>query len=319
MSQRNPEKILQIFDNNDLEDPEERRICLFTLNDYFGAVFTEVGEQLDFGTSDYDGSIGHQWNKASSRLEEVDSVEILGEYYEALNAIDSLRGNCAHDFNDFPPAEPIESARDTAPEWAEWIREAADDYEEYQESLTATEALVQVGERALDNIPEDKVEYTSYFQKRATDLRNQATDLDDNLQSFRDDEEITKDLVEVISEILEWERDKNQLIEEIEGWKQQEAERLEMEDRAENTYNFIVLDEVDEYDRIVLIKNQVGQPDHSYSITISNCPISDEEMNYLRNLESNEEVQLWMGSKMYRNRNGRINHEDIIKEVVDMP
>lgn len=318
MPQRDPEEILTIFDDFDLETPEKRRIALFTLNDYFGAVLAEVGEQLDFRTSDYKMSIGHQWDKASSRLEEVDSVEISGEYYSTLETISGLRGDYAHNFRDYPPVDPIESARETAPNWAGWIREAADEYEEYQESLTASEALVQVGQRSLDNTLEDWYGYPPRFSEQAKSLNSRAENLEKDLQSFRDDEEVTKELVEVISDIMEWERDKNQFVEDVETWEQEEAERRERIDRAENTYNFMVVDEAREYDSIAVVKHEFGEPDDTYTFTISNCPISEEEMDYLRDLEVNDEVRLWIGSEMYRNKRGRFDHEDIIKEVVDM-
>lgn len=302
----------------DIEEPEERRICLFILNDYFGAVFAEVAEQLDFSPSDYDSSIYHQWNKASSRLEQVEEIEVPGEDYRILETISGLRGDYAHDFRDHPPANPIESAREIAPGWADWIRGAADEYEEFQESLTATEALIQVGERALNDTLKDWTNYPNLFSDRARSLNSQADNLEEELQSFRDDDEVTKELVEAISDILEWERDRNQFEEELEKWEQEEAERRERLDRAENTYNFVVVDEADEYDSISVVKHQIGEPDTMYTFTISNCPISDEEMWYLRDLDGDDEVRLWIGSTMYRDRNGRIDHEDIVKEVVNM-
>jgi len=318
MSQRDPREILLIFDDLDLNAPEERRIALFTLNDYFGAVFTDIGGQLDFRPSDFGHSIGHQWDKASSRLEAVDSVEVPGEYHRTLESISGLRGDYAHNFRDYPPVDPIESARETAPDWADWIRGAADEYEDYQESLTATEALVQVGDRTLDNTFDDWIEYPSRFSDQAQNLYNQAEDFEEGIQSFRDDDEVTKELVEVISDILEWERDKEQFEEKVEAWEQAEAERREGIERSENSYNFIVVEEAGEYDSITVVKHEIAEPDKTYSFTISNCPISEEEMEYLRNLEVNDEVRLWIGRRMYRNRNGRIHHDDIINEVVDM-
>lgn len=318
MSQRNPEAILDIFDRMDLDDPEERRICLYAIIEYFGAIFAEVGEQLDFGSSEYDQSIRHQWDVTRTRLEKIDSVEIPDEYYQIPENISGIRGEFAHNPHDYPPADPIRSAREIAPEWADWIRDAANKYEEFQESLTATEALVQVGERALNNTPQDWGSYPTHFSDQARSLNAQADDLEEELQSFSDDDEVTKELVEVISEIFEWERDRNQFEDQFEKWEQEEAERLERLDRAENTYNFVVVDEADEYDSISVVKHQIGEPDGTYSFTISNCPISEEEMEYLRDLDADQEVRLWIGRSMYRNRNGRIDYEDIIKEVVDM-
>lgn len=316
MSQRNPEKILDIFDEFDLDMPEERRMALFTLNDYFGAIFTEVGEKLDFRTSDYGMSIGHQWDKASSRIEEIDSIDIPREYYGSLETIHELRGDYAHDFNDHPPVDPIESARRIAPEWAEWIREAAVEYERYQESLTATEALVQVGERALDGSLDDLRGLPQQFTGRAKNLKGQSEDLEEDIQDFRNDDEVTKELVEVISDILEWERDKKQLEEDVDKWHKEEAKRREQLHRGENTYNFVVVDDAGDFDRIAVVKHEIGEPDDSFSFTISDNPISQSEKEYLRNLNVNEEVRLWIGRKMYRNRNGRFDQMSVIEEVV---
>jgi hypothetical protein len=177
---------------------------------------------------------------------------------------------------------------------------------------------VQVGERALDNTLDDWFGYPSRFSDQAQNLHSQAEDLEEELQSFRDDDEVTKELVEVISDILEWERDKKQFEEKVEAWEQEEAERREEIDRSENSYNFIVVEEAGEYDSITVVKHEIAEPDETYTFTISNCPISEGEMEYLRDLEANDEVRLWIGRTMYRNRNGRIDHDDIIKEVVDM-
>lgn len=317
MPQREPEEILEIFDGLDLEDPEERRICLFTLNDYFGAVFAEVGEKLDFGTADYGKPIGGQWNKASSRLRMVDSVNIPGEYYSTIEAINGIRGDYAHNFRDYPPVEPIEAAREVAPRWADWLRDAAEEYEEFQESLTATESLVQIGERSLDSTLDDSVMYPPSYSDRVEVLNEQADDLQAQLETVNDDE-VTKELVDVVSDILEWERDKNVLKGELENWEQEEEDRRERMDRAENTYNFVVVDEADDLDRISLVKHHIGEPDHHYTFSISNCPISTDEMEYLRGLDPDDEVMLWVGTAMHRDRNGRIRQEDIIKQVVDM-
>lgn len=318
MSQRDPGEILDIFDGFDLNTPEERRIALFTLNDYFGAVFTEVGEQLDFRTSDYKMSTGHQWDKASSRLEDVDTIDIPGEYYQPLETIPALRGDYAHDFNDYPPVDPLESAREIAPNWAEWIRDAAVKYEQYQESLTATEALIQVGERALGGSLDDWRGYPQQFTGRARNLNGQAEDLEEDLQAFRGDDEVTKELVEIISDNLEWERDKIQLEEDVEKWEKEEAERREQLDRAENSYNLVVVDDAGEYDSIAVVKHEIAEPDDTFSFTISNCSISEDEMEYLRNLDVNDEVRLWIGRTTYRNRNGRFDYENTIKEVIDL-
>jgi hypothetical protein len=316
MTQRDAEDILEIFDKMDLEEPNERRIALFALNDFFGTVFGGVGKQLDFRTSDFRMSIGHQWQKASSRLEEIDSVEIPEDFYGAVETVSGLRGDYAHDFRDSPPAEPIKSARKTAPDWAEWIRDAADEYEAFQESLTATEALVQVGERTLDDTLENWIEYRE-FSDQAKALHKQAKELEAELQSFKDDDEVTKTLVNAISDILEWEADKSQFKEEYERWEAEEAKRQERIDRAENTYNFLVLEEVDDFDKIVLGMHEPTEPDTVYHFTVSNHPLSEEEMQYLRGLNVDEEVSLWIGSKMYRNRYGNIDHDEFIKEVVD--
>jgi hypothetical protein len=316
MSQRDPTKRLTIVDKFDLDSPEERRIALFTLNDYFGAVFAEVGEQLDFRTSDYGMSIGHQWNKASSRLNDVDSVDIPEEYDRVLRAVDELRGNYAHDFRDYPPLDPIESAKETAPNWTDWIHDVANEYEKYQESMTATEALVQIGERTLDHNIGDQFRYPSRFHTQVDDLRDQAADLKKDLRPFTDDDEVTKEFVEVISDILKWERDRKEFEEELEKWEKEAIRQKEREDKAEKSSNFIVVDEVDESDSISLVRHEVGKPDETLTFTVSNCPISKGEMDFLRDLETNDEVRLWVGTNMYRNKRGNIDHDSIIKEIV---
>lgn len=315
MSQRDLEEILDLFDQFSLESPEERRIALLTLNDYIGAVFAEVGDQLDFRSSDYGMSVGHQWDKARARLEDVDSIEIPGEYGQALQTINQLRGDYAHNFDDYPPQDPIESARGVVTGWTEWIKDSAVEYEQYQESLTATEALVQVGERTINESIDNWRDYPQQFAERVGGLEKQAENLEDNIQAFRKDDEVTKELVDTISGILEWEREKKQLDEDVERWEKEEAERREQLNRYENTYNFIVVDNAEDRDEITVVKSEIGESDDMFSFYIPDCQIPEDEMEALRNLEVNDEVQLWIGRRMYRDSNGNIAHQNIVKGV----
>lgn len=146
MTNADNENILSIFDRLNIEDPQECRLAVFTLNDYYGAILTEIGEDtLDLRKRDLEMGIKHQWSKVKSRIDELDDVDIPPEYDRAIQSIGSIRGSIAHDFTEIPPDNILKESREIAPEWSEWVVKAAEEYREYQVSLTAIEALVQVG------------------------------------------------------------------------------------------------------------------------------------------------------------------------------
>lgn len=317
MTEEQPSHSLSVFDDLNRDNPKERRLAVFALNDYYGAILAKIGdESLDFRSSDLDQGIRHQWDKAKSRFDELDDIDIPDDYDESIYSINNIRGNIAHDFTKNPPRDILEKSRDTAPEWSIWFSDMAERFEDHQETLTPTEALVQLGKRTIDHIEDSPVDYRDEFSYHQKSLNKDVEELEGRLDSHSDAEGPTRDLVGVISEIMDLEREKEKLEKDRNQREQRRLEEQKKLDRAENTYNCIVVDKEEDTGRIDVVTNEPAKPDEHYSFFIQEPNISDSEREKLRNLETNESVKLWVGINRTLDSRGRVQSIPYIKEVM---
>jgi len=307
--------ILDIFDDFDLEEPKERRLAVYALNDYYGAVLSEIVDNyFDFRDRDLEMGIKHQWNKAKSRLDELESVEIPDEYDTAIESVHEIRNDIAHDLLNNAPIKILETSRRAAPEWTEWISEVAQDYEEYQESLTATEALVQVGRRRLEYIKGSPQDYSFGLGRQQELLNADANQLRKELEDLAEEEEVSRELVDVISDIMELEDDKESLENEHRRRKKK-AQREEQIRRAENTRKVIVTEGVNDFGEIVVVTHEVGKPDETYVLNIHHPKTPENVREKLRELKPNDEARLRIKEKVTRDPRGRIETESYVAEI----
>lgn len=314
MKGEDPEHSLTVFDTLDLGNPKERRLAVYALNDYYGGVFAENKDSLDFWQRDLEMGIKHQWKKTKSRLDALDDIEIPGEYNTAIESVNEIRNNVSHDFTETPPRDILEKSRELAPEWREWINEVSEEYERHQESLTATEALVQVGKRRLEYIEDSPQNYSFGLDRRQESLNDDVSELRQDLEELSDEETVSRGLVETIADVMDLERDKDSL-ENEHGLREEEARREEEIRQAENTRRVIVTESVNEFGEIVVVTHEVGQPDETYVLDINHPDTPKDVRERLADLEPNEEVQLRIEEDMIRDKNGRIKTESYVAEI----
>jgi hypothetical protein len=67
-----PERYLELFDNLDLDNVEDRRIGVHLLRNYFSTVLTDIAEE-NFGdmTSINQDSLDSQWRQVRNKFETV--------------------------------------------------------------------------------------------------------------------------------------------------------------------------------------------------------------------------------------------------------
>lgn len=314
MSKEQPEQSLSAFDSFDLNDSKQRRLAVYALNDYYGAIFAEVGEALGFWPRDLEMGIKHQWNKTKSRLSEIENGGVPREYDTAIESVNEIRNSISHDFTKTPPREILEQSRELAPEWKDWINQAAETYEKHQESLTATEALVQVGKRTLENVEDTPQDYSYGLAHQQESLNDDANQLRKELESLSEEESVSRDLVSVISNIMELERDKDTLDDEH-GMREEEVRREEELRRAQNTRRAIVTEEVGTERRIVVITDEVGKPDETYVLDVEHPETPDAVRDRLIDLETNDIVRLQIGKDLIQDRKGYIETVPYVEEI----
>ncbi|MCJ0620124.1 hypothetical protein JZX76_11560 [Haloarcula hispanica] len=309
------EHSLVIFDNQDLDNPRERRMAVYALNDYYGSVLAEVGGgALDFWPRDLEKGIKHQWKKAKSRINELDDGNIPGKFNTAIESVNEIRNDISHDFEEIPPKDILEQSRELAPQWKDWILEVSEDYEQHQESLTATEALKQVGMRTLDDIQDQPQNYSFGLDNQQESLNEDVTQLRTELEGVSDEDSVTRELVNVISEIMELERDKDSL-ESEHRMREEEARRREETRRAENTMRVIVTEPVDDFGQITFVRHEVGKPDETYVVNVHHAKTPEEVRENLMDLEADDEVRFLVEESMSRDKNGRIETTPYIADI----
>lgn len=314
MSEEKPEQSLAAFDSFELNNSKQRRLAVYALNDYYGATFAEVEGSLGFWPRDLEMGIKHQWNKTKSRLRELENTEIPEEYDTAIESVNEIRNDISHDFTETPPREILERSCELAPEWKDWITQAAEDYEQHQESLTATEALAQVGKRTLENVKDPPQDYSYGLARQQESLNEDANRLEKELENLSEEDAVSRDLVNVVSNIMELKRDKDSLDDEHRVHKE-EARREEELRRAENTRRVIVTEGVDDDGQIVVVTHEVGKPDETYVMDIEHPDTPDAARERLIGLEANDEVRLRIEEDLRRDRKGRIERVPYVEEM----
>lgn len=145
-----PTECLDLFDDFELERDSERRLATYALEDYYGAILSEMGENyLGFTNNDIEQGIGTQWNKAKSRFQSVGITRIPDKYNNCIHLLADSRNSVAHDYFHVSGRERLEQARELAEEWARWFIEKSKEYKGKEENLTFEENMNKMRLEAL--------------------------------------------------------------------------------------------------------------------------------------------------------------------------
>lgn len=174
-----PTECLRLFDQFELENHRECRLATYTLEDYYGSVLSEVGEEyLGFTPNDSGRGIGVQWNEAKRRLNSINLTEIPDTYNDIIHRLGDERDSVAHGYQHRPRKRRLIEAREIAEEWANWFSEQAKDYHEQEGDLTVRETLYNL---ILDSLESALIDPATYDQ---LELRNQQNDINHKIFSL---------------------------------------------------------------------------------------------------------------------------------------
>lgn len=161
MCENPPTECLDNYDNFDLENLRQRRLATYSLEDYYGSVLSEYGEEyLNFSPGDTSQGIGTQWNKAKSRFKRLSNVDIPDQYSAVIHQLKNQRNTeVAHDYQANPSVDILENARSIAEEWADWYIDHCESYAEMQEEQTAEEMVENMANSITDSVLSNDTEY----------------------------------------------------------------------------------------------------------------------------------------------------------------
>jgi len=196
-----PERYLQLFDELDLDNIEDRRIGFHLLRNYFSTVLTDiVDEKLGPIPSVNQDTLDDQWRKVRNKFENVPGQ--LSEDVE--NLVDPLleaRNSVTH--NDrYDPRQNIDDLAEIkrrAPQWRKEVEDLADSYFHAWEDLSPKEALVDLAEENLQQVLASGPRFDR-FDEEYTMTHEVAEEAKTKLEQEVDPnrENIEKELVEVV-------------------------------------------------------------------------------------------------------------------------
>lgn len=94
MSNAAPVECLDIFDEFELDSMRQRRLAIYALEDYYGTVLVEVGQEyLGLKPDDIDKSIKTLWNISKQRLQLLSDIEVPEKYNRILYKLSDERNS----------------------------------------------------------------------------------------------------------------------------------------------------------------------------------------------------------------------------------
>jgi hypothetical protein len=160
---------LETFDELDLNDPQESRLAVYALEDYYGVVLSEVGSEYIGFESELKGqNIGHQWNIAKTRLRNGIDCEIPSEYNDIINKLNDTRRSVAHGYQHRPDIDRLTDARRIAEEWRKWFSEKSKKYQESEGDVPVSDQIRNRTVNELNSVlvPPNRYENTPSKQKQ---------------------------------------------------------------------------------------------------------------------------------------------------------
>ena len=196
-----PERYLELFDELNLDNMEDRRIGFHLLRNYFSTVLTEIGEEkLGAMGSLNNESLQSQWGKVQNKLERVPG-QVPGELESLVGPIVKARNSVTHNDRHDPREniEDLQKIRDKAPEWRREVEQSANAYFHAWEDLSPKEALIDLAEQNLQQVLASEPQF-GHFDDEYREIQIAAEEAEKTLEQKTDPnrERIEKELVEVV-------------------------------------------------------------------------------------------------------------------------
>ena len=255
--------------------------------------------------------MAHQWNIIKNRIRELDE-EIPDEYNDAVESTSEIRNQISHDFHHSPPTDRFWQSLEVAEDFRHWLFRVAEEYESHNQNLTAAQALIQIGERRLMDIMTINEKYAKYnLVDESRKLYDEAFELSEELSRFEGESNISRVLVETISDILELEDLKKELHTKVDVRRERSFEW-----EADRTFTLEVMDAVDETGKLYLRRDEIGMSDDTFTIDVNHPDTPDNVTEQLNEVNEGDRVTAVIDNKVFIDSNGRKNSVDFIRKII---
>lgn len=200
-----------MYDRLDVNTKEERRLQVLALWDYYSEVICEVATTYLGQSKDLkDKNLQQQWTRSRNRLIQLSSFSSEGNYEEAIDDLHDIRNSTFHDYENWPPIDPIQRIRGEAEGFREWLLSYGKTYDEKINELDAKETMIRVAERNLDAVLQMEVPHEEPFRSTVIDKKSEAKELQIELDSLKAGDEISMELVNILMDSMQSQEDSRQ-------------------------------------------------------------------------------------------------------------
>lgn len=199
---------LELYDQLDTNTKEERRLQVLALWDYYSEVICEVATTyLGLSKDLKDKNLQQQWERSRNRLIQLSSFNSEGDYEDAISDLHDIRNSTFHDYENWPPIDPIQTIRGVAEDFREWLLSYGETYDEKVNELDARETMIRIAERNVEGVLAMEVPYEEPFKSTVMDKQDEAAELQRELDSIKDGDEISMKLLNILIDSMQYEED----------------------------------------------------------------------------------------------------------------
>jgi hypothetical protein len=196
------EEHLELYDSLDIDNQVHRRAQIYALEDFYSKIISSKGpEYLNIGEDVKSQGVDVQWGKCRSRLQSLTGISTPDEYEKAINNLDEIRDNIAHNCDEYPPKEKTSQIREVAEEWRMWFTEKCEEYEEKEGEMSARKTMIHLVEQAISDIEGTPMPQHEPFKSKVKESKSQVDEFRQRLEELGDGDEITRELVYLFSDV----------------------------------------------------------------------------------------------------------------------
>ncbi|WP_435078433.1 hypothetical protein [Halococcus sp. AFM35] len=199
---------LELYKQLDINAKEERRLQVLALWDYYSEVICEVATTyLGLSKDLKDKNLQQQWTRSRNRLIQLSSFSSEGDYEKAIGELHEIRNATFHDYENWPPIDPIQTIRGEAEDFREWLISYGEIYDRKVNELDARETMIRIAERNIEGVLHIEVPFEEPFKSTVTDKRDEAKELQRELNSIKDGDEISMKLLNILVDSMQYQED----------------------------------------------------------------------------------------------------------------
>lgn len=202
---------LELYDRLDINIKEERRLQVLALWDYYSKVICEVATTyLGLSKDLKDKNLQQQWTRSRNRLIQLSSFSSEGDYEKAINDLHEIRNATFHDYENWPPIDPIQTIRGEAEDFREWLISNGEIYDEKVNELDARETMVRIAEQNIEGVLQMEVPFEEPFKSTVIEKQDEAKELQRELDAIKDGDEISMKLLNILMDSIQFQEDSRQ-------------------------------------------------------------------------------------------------------------